>query len=126
VTAIDPDRRQAFPLGRNVIVEQALGHVQQLGAVDAELGKRGVEDAEVVLGGLVGADVLGGDDGGEVAVQPLVAGGEASAVHVGQDDQLVVLAQSGQSVCGVGERWPVGNPSCRAAAPTCRSPAGSP
>src|ERR671930_1228134 len=30
VAAIDPDRGQAFPLGRDVVVEQALGDVQQL------------------------------------------------------------------------------------------------
>jgi hypothetical protein len=34
--------------------------VQQLGAIDAQLGERGVDSAEVVVGGLVGADVLGG------------------------------------------------------------------
>ena len=58
-------------------MEQALRDVQQRAALDAELGERGVERAEVVLGRLVGADVLGGDDRGEVAAQPLVAAGEA-------------------------------------------------
>jgi hypothetical protein len=47
--------------------------VEQLRAVDAKRGEGGVESTEVVYGGLVRADVLGGDDGGEVTVQPLVA-----------------------------------------------------
>jgi hypothetical protein len=32
VTAVDPDRRQAFPLGWDVVVEQALSDVQEVGA----------------------------------------------------------------------------------------------
>jgi hypothetical protein len=109
VAAVDPDRRQTFPLGRDVIVEQALRDMQQPTAIHAEAGERGVEGAEVFFGGLVGADVLGGDDGGEVAAQPLVAGGEAGPVDVGEDDQLVVLGQPGQRIGGVGERRPVRN-----------------
>jgi hypothetical protein len=69
--------------------------MKQLRPVHAKLGEGGVECAEVVLGGLVSADVLGGDDGCEVTVEPLVAAREAVAVHVGQDDQLVVLGQPG-------------------------------
>lgn len=43
----------------------------------------------------------------KVAMEPPVASGEAGAVHVGPDDQLVVPGQSRQSVWGVGERRPV-------------------
>src|SRR5579875_1813539 len=102
VTAVDPHRGQPCPPGRNVVVVKALRHVQQPGAADPKAPERFVQGAEVVLGGLVGAGVLGGDDGGEVAVKLPVAGREAGAVHVGQDDQLVVPAQPGQGVSGVG------------------------
>ena len=89
--------------------------MQQATAIHAEAGERGVEGAEVVFGGLVGADVLGGDDGGEVAAQPLVAAGEAGPVHVGEDDQLVVLGQPGQCVGGVRIVSP-GQRACRGSA----------
>ena len=57
-----------------MIVEETLRDMQQLGACDAEIGKRRVEGAEVVLGRLVGPDVLGGDDCREVAAQLEIAG----------------------------------------------------
>jgi hypothetical protein len=78
VTAVDPDRRQAFPLGRDVVVEQALRDVQQVGAGQPEVGQRAGEGTEVILGGLVDADVLGGDDDGEITAQPPIAAGEAA------------------------------------------------
>ena len=40
VTAVDPDRRQAFPLDRDVVVEQALRDVQEVGAGQPEFGVR--------------------------------------------------------------------------------------
>ena len=53
---------------------------------------------EVVVGGFVRPDVLGGDDRGEIALQALVAAGETGAVHVGHDDQPVVLGRGGERV----------------------------
>jgi len=93
VTAVDPYRRQPLSFCRDVVVEEALGDVEQVGAAYAELGESIVQSAEVVLGRLVGTDVLRGDDGGEVAVQLLVALGEAVAMYVGEDDQGVALCQ---------------------------------
>jgi hypothetical protein len=46
VPAVDPDGRQAGLLGRDVVVEQALRHVQQSAFLDAKaagLGQQGVE-----------------------------------------------------------------------------------
>ena len=93
MTAVDPYRRQPLSFCRDVVVEEALGDVEQVGAAYAELGESIVQSAEVVLGRLVGTDVLRGDDGGEVAVQLLVALGEAVAMYVGEDDQGVALCQ---------------------------------
>src|SRR6185437_4137243 len=59
------------------------------------------------FGRLVAADVLGGDDGGEVTTQLPIAAGETVPVHVGHDDQLVMPGQSGQRLGRIAERWPV-------------------
>ena len=79
-------------------MEEALRDVQQLGPLDAELGKRAVQRPEVVLGRLVRPHVLGRDDGREVTSQLPVAAGEPVAVHVRQDDQLVVAPKTRQRV----------------------------
>ena len=105
---VDPDRWQIFPPGWDVVVEEALRDVQQVLMFQAEFGERGVEGTEVVGGGLVRADVLGGDDGGEGSAQPPVTAGEAVAVHVGDDNELVVAGQPGKRRRGIGERRPVG------------------
>jgi hypothetical protein len=86
-----------------VVVEQALGDVEQLGPGDPEALDGGQQGAEVVVGRLVGADVLGGDDGLEAAAEAPVAGGEAVAVDVGHDQQPVPGGQGGQGVGRVGK-----------------------
>ena len=43
VAPVDPYRRQSLALGRHVVVEQALRHVEQLVTVDTEFGERRVE-----------------------------------------------------------------------------------
>ena len=55
-----------YSFGAMTAVRAAAG-VEQVAAIDGEGGERGVERAEVVLGGFIGTDVLGGDDCGEVA-----------------------------------------------------------
>ena len=62
--------------------------MEQLTAVHTEAAERSVERAEVAFGGLVGTDVLGGDDGREVAAKPLVAGGETGPVDVREELRL--------------------------------------
>src|SRR5664280_1472687 len=109
VTAVDPHRRQARGLGRHVVVEQALRHVQQLPLADPEPGEFAGQRLEVAGGRLVGADVLRGEDAGEGDAQTLVRAGEAGPVHVGQDDELVATRQPLQRLRRVGERRPVGH-----------------
>ena len=99
-------------------MEHALGDVQELVALDAELADRRQQGPEVVVGGLVRPDVLGRDDRREAAMQLGVAGGEAVAVHVGHDDQQVVLGQAGEGVARVGERRPLTARNRRAASPS--------
>ena len=53
---------------------------------------------EMVRGGLVGLDILGGDDLVELNAQPRVAAGKTLMVHIGQDDQFVVLGQGRQRI----------------------------
>jgi hypothetical protein len=90
VTAVDPDRRQAFPLDRDWSWNRLCATCSRSVRACPRSVSVG-EGTEVILGGLVGADVLGGNDGGEKIAQPSVAAGEAVPVHVGEDDQLVVL-----------------------------------
>src|SRR3954453_3406323 len=99
-------------------MEQALRDVQQSATIDAEIGQRCVEGAEVVVRGFVSADVLGGDDRRELAPQPPVAGGEPCAVHVGQDDQLVMTTQAGQRLGGPGKGGQLGTESASRCAHT--------
>ena len=63
-------------LGRHVVVEEALCHVQQAFPRHVELCKRGVEGVEMVWGWLIGADVLGSDDLVERNAEANVAAGE--------------------------------------------------
>src|SRR5262249_40469078 len=74
-----------------------------------ELEEHAVERTEVVLSGLVGADVLGSDDGGEGAVEGPVAAGKSVTMYVGQDDQLIMTCKPGERIGGVGKSGPVRN-----------------
>ena len=61
---------------------------------------------EVGVGGLVGADILGGVDGVERDAQLAVRGGEAFAVDVREDDEPVMPLQDAKRVRGIRERRP--------------------
>jgi hypothetical protein len=73
-----------MPRGGYVIMEQALGDMQKPLAGNSEFVECTVERFEVVPGGLVGLNILDGDD----LVEGCVAAGEPFAVDVGQDDHL--------------------------------------
>ena len=51
-----------MPLGRHVIVEQTLRDVQKTLTGNCEFIQGHVKSFEMVRGGLVGLDILGGDD----------------------------------------------------------------
>src|SRR5262245_20833109 len=70
--AVDPGGSEAEALGRNVVVEQALGRVQQPLLAHAERGDALQQDLEVAWRRLVGADVLSGDDQVELDAQSAV------------------------------------------------------
>ena len=74
---------------------------------DFRWASRSIQAFEVGVGRLVGADVLGGVDGVELDPELAVGGGDAVAVHVGQNDELVVPLEDAQRVGGVRERRPV-------------------
>ena len=95
-------------LGRHVIVVQALRGVQDDGAFQAQVRFQMSQQVfEVGVRRLVRADVLGGVDGVELHAELAVRGGDALAVHVGQDDELVAPLEDAQRVGCVGERGPV-------------------
>src|SRR5215207_3913184 len=101
---VDPNAVQPHPLGRRVVVEEALGHVQYL------IGRRPDPlqgQLEVVRRGLVGPGLLGGDDVVELHLQVPGRQGEQTVVYVGDDRQLVPALESAQGVHRVGERHPV-------------------
>src|ERR1022692_1704109 len=108
VAAVDPDRVQTRFLGGDVVVEQALGDVQELAFGDAEPPCLGQQRIEVPGRGLVGADVLGRQDTVEGHCEQLVAAGERCPVDVGQDNQLEMLCEGNERGVRVAERGPVG------------------
>ncbi len=89
-----------------MVVEEALGDVQQLLARDAHLVDFREQRLEVARVRLVGADVLGGQDRVELNSQPPVAAGEGLPVDVREDDQLVALLQPLQRLRRIGEGRP--------------------
>ena len=107
VPTVDPHRVQPDRLGGHVVVEQALGHVQQAVRGDAEVDDCRGERLEVPRRRLVRPDVLRGDDAVERHAQPLVAAREAGPVDVRHDDQPVALGERGQRSRRVRERGPV-------------------
>src|SRR5215203_1767138 len=103
-SSVDPGGIETHPLGRHVVVEEALGHVQYL------LGRHPDPlqgQLEVVRRGLVGPGLLGGDDVVELHLQVPGRQGEQAVVYVGDDRQLVPALESAQGVHRVGERQPV-------------------
>ena len=87
-----------------MVVEEALGRVQDVLLRDAVAGELLQHVFEIARRGLVGADVFRREDGVELDAQLLVGEGEAVVVDVRQDDQLVVLLQILEGLGGVAER----------------------
>ena len=101
---VDPGGIETHPLGRHVVVEEALGHMQYL------LGRRPDPlqgQLEVVRRGLVGAGLLGGDDVVELHLQVPGRQGEQPVVYVRDDRQLVggLRARRAFTVSGNGSQY---------------------
>ena len=60
--AVNPAGREPDALGRDVVVEQGFGGVQDLLPADPTFGQVAQQVVEIAWVGLVGADVLGGVD----------------------------------------------------------------
>ncbi len=104
---VDPHRGQAHGARRHHVVEDALGGVQDVALLGAEGALQVAERIlEIAQAGLVGADVLGGEDAVEDDAELLVAAREGGAVDVGEDHQLVVALEVLQRGRAVGEGGP--------------------
>ena len=90
---VDPRGRQAGRLRGHVIVEEGLRDVQEPAGRAHAVGasKQGREVRRI---GLVGADVLRGEDLVELDPESAVAAREASTVDVGEDDEPVPPLQA--------------------------------
>jgi hypothetical protein len=82
-------------LGRLVVVKEALGHVEEVGTIQSHLRKAAEQSLEVRGSGLVGTDILGGDDRVEGDAKAPVAGGKGCPVDIGDDDQPEVVGEPG-------------------------------
>ena len=108
VTAIDPDRRQPEALGGHMVVEQALGDVEDAPgshAVGSEPVEQGREVAHVRL---VRANLLGGDDPVERDAEAAIRCGEQVVVAIRQDAEPEAGLEPGEGRRGIQERRPVG------------------
>ena len=93
--AIDPDRREAHLLGRHMVVEQALRHVQDLVARQPDVLEG---DLEVVRVGLVATRSLGGHDPVEVGLESRRRSREQVVVAVGDDPQTEAVVEPPQRI----------------------------
>ena len=104
---VDPHRGEAHGAGRHHVVEDALGGMQDVALLGAESALQVVQRVlEIAQAGLVGADVLGGEDAVEGDAELLVAAGERGAVDIGEDHELVVALEVLQRGGAVGEGGP--------------------
>lgn len=106
---LNPGAAHAHLPRRVMIVKLALRRLQDLRLFEAKVFSHARQHVlKVAAVGLVAADVLGGDD--EVKGHALQRAGVAArkrlAVDVGQDHELVVLAQPPEGVHRVRERGP--------------------
>ena len=104
VAAVDPDRREAQPLGRDVVVEQALGDVEDPLARQPDPLEG---DLEVVLVGLVAPGLLGGHDPVERRAEARRGSGEQVVIAVGDDAEPEALVEPRQGRRRIGEGRPV-------------------
>ena len=108
VAAVDPDESEAEPLRRHVVVEQALGDVQDPGRRDAVArASRSPQRLEVVRVRLVRADLLGRHDPVELDAEPAVRRGEQVVVAVRQDAEPEARLEPVERSGRVRERRPV-------------------
>lgn len=106
---VDPDTAHAHLLRRDVVVEDALGDVQDLVLFHARVLLRVAQQVlEVAQVGLVATDVLGGVDAEEVDAGQRSGEGlaETLPVDVAHRDEFVVLGQPPAGVHGVRESRP--------------------
>src|SRR5262245_34074272 len=83
MTPVDPGASETGALGRDMVVMQALGRMQDLGFANGQVRFEMLEQISEIAGvGLVGADILGRVDGIEGDAELLVAGGEAHAIDI--------------------------------------------
>ena len=102
--AVDPDGRHPQVLGRDVVVEEALGDVQDPLPRHVDRLER---ELEVVEAGLVAPRLLGGHDPVELRPELLARAREEVAVAVRDDAEPEALGEARQGGGGVRERRPV-------------------
>jgi hypothetical protein len=104
MATIDPDRREPEPLGRRVVVEEALRDVDDAILRQPDALEQDLEVADIRL---VGADLLGRHHPVEVHTEPSSRGGEQIVVAVRQHAQAKASLQTVQRVRRIRERRPV-------------------
>ena len=102
--AVDPDGRQAEPLGRDVVVVQALGDVEDAVARQPEPLER---EFEVPLARLVAPGLLGGHDPVEVGAEASRRPGEQVVVAIGDDAEAEPSMEAGEGSRRIGEGRPL-------------------
>ncbi len=107
MTPPDPAVGDTMGAGRDVIVEQAFGGVEQILLFQPKVADMVQHVNEVAVVRLVRADVLSRIDGVEFHAQLRVRVGESAVVDVREDDQLVVFLQILERAGAVRERRPV-------------------
>lgn len=109
VAAVDPAGGEAGRLGGADVVEEALGHVEDLPRRDAVFRQQRRGAREMGRRRLVAAHVVGGDDGMERLPQTPGTVGEGRAVDVRQHHQHRPLPKGRQRRHGIREGRPVGD-----------------
>ena len=93
---VDPAILQTVPVGRGMVVEHALGGVQDIAAADPARSQLFQHIFEIGGGGLVAADILGRVDTVKRDTKFGMAVGKAGIVDVRENDKLIMLFQIGQ------------------------------
>ena len=105
--AVDVTTGEPRAVRRGVVVEHALGGVQDPRWIDSKRRELLDHVAEVPVARFVGSDVLGREDPVKDDPELFVAPCEAAVVHVAQHEKAVVLLQVPQSWSGIAKRGPL-------------------
>jgi hypothetical protein len=81
-------------MGGLVVVEEALGDVEELVPIKTPRVKLGQQRGEVRFLGLVCTNFFSSDDAIERDPEPAIAGGEGRPVDVRNDDEAISLLQA--------------------------------